>query len=447
MSSLLKKIKTAPDAPGVYFFLGRNKKILYIGKATSIRDRMRSYFNTHISESRGPLIQQMLSRAISVNYVRTDSVLEALILEARLIKKHQPPFNTKEKSDKSFNYVVITNEDFPRIIIVRGRNLKANEAKKLQAQYGPFPHGSVLTDALKIIRKIFPFRDSCIPFTRNTCAEELQNIRRTSQNLKISIPRKSAWSPRLSVPKPCFGRQIGLCPGVCTGEITQTEYKKTIRNIRLLFEGKKKILMRTLTAEMNAAARKKEFEKAGEIKKTLRALKHIQDISLIKQEGFPRNSALGVRTSAPRVRVEAYDVAHLSGTNSVGVMTVVEDGEAQKKEYRKFIIRNEKKGSDTDALAEIIERRLAHTDWQLPRLIVVDGGKAQMNVVRTIFKKYEIQIPIVGVVKNEHHRPKRILGDRNLIYAYEKEILLANSEAHRFALSFHRKKRMLHGGA
>ena len=147
--------------------------------------------------------------------------------------------------------------------------------------------------------------------------------------------------------------------------------------------------------------------------------------------------SLGVRTQ----RIEGYDVSHLLGVKAVGVMVVVEDNEPQKNQYRKFNIQTDKKGSDTHALAEILERRLGHPEWPLPRIIVVDGGKAQINTVENILKKYGIVIPIVGVVKDEYHRPKNILGNRKLIALREKEILLANSEAHRFSIAFHRKKR------
>ncbi|MBI2109362.1 MAG: UvrB/UvrC motif-containing protein [Parcubacteria group bacterium] len=432
MSSLLEKAKKLPDSPGVYMFLGKKRRVLYVGKATSIRDRVRSYFNKDIVESRGPLIQKMLSEAKTVDCIKTDSVLEALILEANLIKKYQPIYNTKEKSDKSFNYVIITDEDFPRILLVREKEILQNKISNhksdilnLKSAFGPFPQGSTLKEALKIIRKIFLFRDTCIP-PHKKYTDKLEYI---------------GMSFKKGLGKPCFNRQIGLCPGVCTGEISKKEYQNTIRNIKFLFEGKKKTIIKKLTSEMNAAAKKREFEKAGEIKKTLFALKHIQDISLIKPTTYP---GLAKRSGAGNLqpttfKIEAYDVAHMAGKHIVGVMVVIEDGVVKKSDYRKFNIKTVETGNDVGALKEIIERRLGHAEWPLPRLFVVDGGKAQVNAVEHIFKKYEIQIPVVGVVKNEHHRPKNILGNRRIIENNEKEILLANSEAHRFAVAFHRK--------
>ena len=397
----VKKLKL-PELPGVYFFQGKKKKILYIGKATSLRDRVRSYFVSDLLETRSPLIEAMVKEAQSIDFIPTDSVLEALILEAQLIKKHKPAYNTEGKDDKSFNFVVITDEKFPKVLVVRGREILKKEGKgKIKAKdiFGPFPHNTQLKEALKIVRKMFPFRDTCTPHSG----------------------------------KPCFNRQIGLCPGVCSDEITEKEYAKNIRNIRLFFEGKKQNLRKVLNKEMMAAAKKLEFEEAGQIKKTIFALEHIQDVALIKDGSIKTPSGF---------RIESYDIAHLSGMFVVGVMTVVEGEEGiQKSEYRKFKIKGFQGVDDTRSLKEVLERRLAHSEWSLPKLIVVDGGLAQKNVIEQVLRDNNTKIPVVSVVKDEHHKPKEILGDKELKGKYEKQIILANSEAHRFALSFHRKSR------
>ena len=285
-----KKMKRMPDSPGVYFFLGKNKKVLYIGKATSLRDRVRSYFVADLHEVRSPLVANMVAAAVSVDWRKTDSVLEALLLEASLIKTYKPKANTDLKDDKSFNYVVITDEDYPRVLVVRGKDL-ATSHLPIGKTFGPFPHGLQLREAMKLIRKIFPFRDKCTPAAK----------------------------------RPCFNAQIGLCPGVCSGEISKQEYRRTIRHIVLLFEGKKKQLVVALNKEMRSAAAEENFELAKELQRQMYALQHIQDVSLIKDE-FRGTS--DVRHS----RIEAYDVAHMRGSAAVGVMTVVEGGEAQKNE-------------------------------------------------------------------------------------------------------------------
>ncbi|MBI2476279.1 MAG: GIY-YIG nuclease family protein [Candidatus Taylorbacteria bacterium] len=446
-----------PDAPGVYFFLGKNRKILYVGRATSLRDRVKSYFSADLAERRGPQISDMVGRALSVDFKKTNSVLEAILLEADLIKKFQPPYNVKEKDDKSFNCVVITNEDFPRVLLVRKKDLDFSSLQttnyKPQSVFGPFPHGSRLRAALKIIRKIFPFRDRCNPPTlysnvlKNTSMEN--NMIISKSNMSCSLVRKD---------KPCFNRQIGLCPGVCTGEITKTDYARTIRHIKFLFNGEKKQILKNLESEMKAAAEARDFERAGAIKKTLFALRHIQDIALLgsnaaDERGLERRltriesthlSSASIRATIrvhPHLRIEAYDIAHISGTDVVGAMVLIEDGAPKKSGYRKFKIRGGFGNNDLTSLKEVIERRLNHPEWPLPALFVADGGLAQQRIIEAALKARGLSIPVAAVVKNERHRPEKVLGDEALVRAHEKSILLANSEAHRFAISFHRKVR------
>lgn len=407
MERLPKNIKI-PDVPGVYFFK-QGRKVLYIGKATSLRDRVRSYFANDLMETRGPLLVKMLQDATDLKWQTTDSVLEALIWESKLIRKYQPPFNTDEKDNKSFNHVVITDEDFPRILVVREHDLLNGatnlEDIKIKYEFGPFPSGGSLKAALGIIRKIFPFRDR---------ASSIKHNER-------------------------FYQQIGLAPDTSSTE-AKREYQKTIRNIRLFFEGKKQKLIKLLEREMRAAAGAQEFEKADEIKRQVFALQHIQDIALITRDTFLRKSASSQRFSATP-RVEAYDIAHTSGVFVVGVMTVVEEGLSNKSQYRKFKIKESPGINDTKALREVLERRLGHPEWPMPRIIVVDGGKAQLNIAERVLRSYGVGIPVVAVIKDERHRAKKILGDQKLISEYESDILLANAEAHRFAVSYHRQKR------
>ncbi len=426
-----KKMKKIPDTPGVYFFLDKSKKVLYIGKATSLRDRMRSYFSPDLATTRGPLITSMIEKATSIDWRETDSVLEALILEANLIKTYKPKHNTDLKDDKSWNYVVITKEDFPRVLLVRGKELqnaskglvstaagrrgdasKTNPSFTSLYTFGPFPHGMQLKEALKIIRKIFPYRDSCTP-----------------AQVQIAAGKR---------PKACFNRQVGLCPGVCDGTVNKTEYRKMLRRIVLLFSGKKVALIKALERDMKQAAKEENFEEAGRLRSQVFALNHIQDVSLIKDEY--RSPTLGLGTPS-QTRIEAYDIAHLAGSSHVGVMVVVEGGSAQKSEYRKFRIRTATPGDDPGSLREVLSRRLGHDEWPLPRIIAVDGSTAQINAAEKVLKEYGMQIPVIGVVKDEKHRPRDIRGDRELIKGRERDILLANAEAHRFAIGYHRADR------
>ena len=391
--------KKLPDHPGVYIFRGANRAILYVGKATSLRTRVASYFRRDLISTRGPIIVGMVEAAKKVDFIETDSVLEALILEAHLIKKYQPPYNTKEKDNKSFNYVVITKEEFPRVITMRARELE-NSSQKIKYSFGPFPQGGALRDALVIVRKIFPFRDTCTPHKGT----------------------------------PCFNAQIGLCPGVCYGAISKTEYSKTITRIKLFFEGKKKILVRKLEREMKQQALQMKFEAASRTKKMIFSLLHIQDVALLKADFEKR------LTENESFRIEAYDVAHISGTNTVGVMVVVENDQPQKNQYRKFKIRTSK-NDDNASLYEILSRRFSHPEWPAPKLVVVDGGTAQVNTAEKAFREWGIAVPILGVVKDEHHRPRNILGKKEIIQTHGNAALLANSEAHRFAIAYHRETR------
>ena len=412
MKSQDLKKTNIPETPGVYLFK-QGKGVLYVGKATSLKDRVKSYFSSDLIATRGPLLVDMVFKADRVEFEQTDSVLEALILEAYLIKKLHPKYNTKEKDDRSYNYVVITKEDFPKVLIERGKNIDFKncivDGLKLQTIYGPFPHGAILKEALKIVRKIFPFIDG-------------------------QSSKKDNYE---------FYRQLGLVPNISQNEknpsnflhaqkLERASYAKTIRHIKLFFEGKKKELVKTLEKEMYAYAKKQEFEKANDIKKTLYALNHIRDVSLLKRDMTDVGKVL---------RIEAYDVAHLSGTNMVGVMTVVEDSVPKKAEYRKFKIKTVSGANDPAALKEMFLRRLGHTEWQYPSLIVVDGNEIQLNVVEQALVSLKLSIPVVAVVKNEKHKAEKILGDKNLILSYRDQILLANVEAHRFAIAFHRQKR------
>lgn len=404
----MKKL-ALPDAPGVYFWK-EGKNILYIGRATSLRDRVKSYFASDVIVSRGPRIVDMVTRATDISWQETDSVLEAVIAEANLIKKHQPHYNVKEKDDRSWNYVVVTKEDFPRVLVIRGRTLDIEKQKKtlkVSHTFGPFPQSLVLREALRIIRKMFPF-----------------------------IDRSSAKKDNYH-----FYRQIGLTPDTASTE-AKAEYKKTIRHITLFFQGKKQELVRTLTCEMKAHAKAREFEKAEEVKRKLFALDHIQDIALVKED---MNSATS-DSGSEGFRTEAYDTAHMSGKGAVGVMTVLVDGEIAKNEYRKFKLDTAIGNDDTRSLREILTRRFAHPEWRFPDIAVIDGGVGQKNTAERFFAEMKLSIPVVSVVKDDAHKAREILGDKTLVEKYEKMILLANAEAHRFAIAYHRKLRKIKRG-
>jgi len=403
--------KKFPNSPGVYFFLDKNKKPIYIGRAGSLKKRIASYFRT-----RDPRILEMVQSAKGLKFQKTQTLLEAIILEANLIKKYWPKYNIKDKDNKSFNYLVILKGDYPKILIVRGRELEkylpvrshATERGALNTKiFGPYQSFRILKTALDLIRKIFPF-SKCRP----------------------------------NQGKPCFDYQIGLCPGICTGAITQKEYKKNIDNITLFFSGQKKRLIAKL---------KKNNSPAGGPEK-IDALKHINDVSLLQDS----DKIYGLNKIAGGVygRIEGYDISHLSGKNPVGAMVVFEGGEKNPSQYRLFKIKNLKEGKnygDVDMLREVLERRLNHKEWSFPDIIFVDGGLNQVRVIKEVLAQKNIFIPIVGLAKIGGHSASAYMADKMIIANTKKnnkDLLISSkkifqavrNEAHRFAIGFNRRQ-------
>jgi len=443
-SIIQRKVANLPQNPGVYFFYGQKGTLLYIGKATSLRSRVQSYFRSE--HNRGPWISQMVSLVADIKFQETDSVLEALILESNLIKKMQPKYNVMEKDDKSFAFFALTKEEFPKVIIVRQTDLqkyvipnsfrdlemlkqvqhdKAGKSKKLmpeklQAVYGPYTSKYQMQVALKIIRRIFPFH---------------------------ALKQKSE--------KGCLDFQLGMCPGPYDGAISKEDYKKNIRGIRMILEGKKESLIKTLEKEMQAAAKKHEFEKAAEVRNKIFALQHIRDIALITRDdenfqfpisNFQTNSKF---QNSKLFRVEAYDISNISGQNSVGSMVVFENGKPNKSQYRKFKIKTIAGSDDVGSMREVLLRRFKN-DWAQPDLILLDGGIGHFNMAeKLLHQELGLAVTIAAVAKGSMRKKldvrvsksetvgkdiQKILVDQNLI----KSIM---DEAHRFAITFHRKLR------
>ncbi|MFA5942084.1 MAG: GIY-YIG nuclease family protein [Candidatus Paceibacterota bacterium] len=418
------------DVPGVYLFK-QGRKVLYVGKATSLRDRVRSYFDDDLIATRGPRVVDMVTKADRVAFETTPTVLEALVREAALIKQYHPAANAEGKDDKTFLYAVITEEDIPRVLVVRGKDLEQQGQQgdtsrrgvtllrgvTLRAIYGPFPSGAQLKEALRLIRKIFPFFDTAKP---------------------VTAPGKHHQA------KIEFNKQIKQYPR----EFDAKKYRRTIRHVMLFLSGRGKELRLALEKEMRHAAKEERFEDASARRRELFALDHVQDVSLIKDESR-EVSPYGCRKVTPRgtLRIEAYDVAHLSGTNAIGVMTVVIDGVPAKKEYRTFRIRgnvglpkSHMKNDDIASLKEILTRRLNHPEWPFPRVIVVDGGRTQKRAAEAVLVEFGMKISVVAVVKDERHRPREVIGARTSGIS-EADAVLANSEAHRFSLARHRRAR------
>jgi excinuclease ABC subunit C len=427
------KNKSLPDTPGVYLYYDKSDKLLYIGKATSLRKRVSSYFSKKYQKADDTYAQRigmMVSEIVRIDYIETPTVIEALVLEANLIRSRRPYYNVRLMDDKSFLYLVFTNEDFPKPLYVRGLDLSRKgidpftktKTKEYLAIYGPFTSPHALKKSMELLRRIFPWSVCSLP-------KEGKRIR------------------------PCFDAHIRKCPGVCMGAISKRDYRKSIRSLMQFFDGKKRSIVTKLKREMNAASDKLEFEKAGKIKRQIRWLEHIQDIAVVTKDFSPLPyehpdgdyiDALG--------RIEAYDVSNISGTSATGSMVVFIKGRAMKSEYRKFKIKTVDGPNDVAMMKEVISRRIARAKrfpnaWPLPDMFVIDGGKPQVNVVARLLEDAGINVPVVGLAKGPDRKQDELIFDKSnrdlarVVYAHKETFQKARDEAHRFAVKYHRKLR------
>jgi excinuclease ABC subunit C len=406
--------------------------VLYVGKAANLRRRVSSYFE----RPHDVRIETLVGKIRTMEYRQTDTALEALILEAELIKTLTPPFNVREKDDKSFLYFEITKEKFPRVLLVRGSGTASEKpaATGRERRFGPFTSASSAREALRILRRIFPWS------THDP--DEIGKMKR-----------------------PCFNYEIGLCPGTCIGAITRGEYVKTIDRLTLFFEGKKKSVLREMEKEMKDAGKKLDFEKAEKLRRRIFALQHIRDTALISDTEALIAGSAGA-ASARRAnggssnpgqrsgyRIEGYDISNISGTSAVGSMVVFEDGEPNKNEYRKFKIRTIFQPNDVGMLTEMLERRFSHSAvspasgvdrgksrWPMPDLVLIDGGLAQVNAAHKVLRTVGLRVPIIGLAKGPERKRNDILGI--VPKGVRKETLVrVRDEAHRFAISYHKTLR------
>ena len=399
--------KKFPETPGVYIMKDVAGRVLYVGKAANLRRRVSSYFE----RPHDVRIQTLVSKIATMEYEQKDTALEALIREAELIKKITPPFNVREKDDKSFLYFEITREKFPRVLLVRGAGSIAGATAG--KRFGPFTSASSAREALRILRRIFPWS------THDP--DEVGKMKR-----------------------PCFNYEIGLCPGTCIGAITHEDYIKNIERLKLFFEGKKVRIIRALEKDMRAAAKKQEFERAEALRRQMFALQHIQDTALISDTEVLMARGVGAERSGAVLkdgyRIEGYDISNISGTSAVGSMVVFTDAAPDKNEYRKFKIKSIFQPNDVGMLKEVLERRFARTDWPMPDLVLIDGGLAQVNTARRVLLRAEIKIPIIGLAKGPRRDRNDIIG--LVPKGVQKTTLIkVRDEAHRFAIGYHRALR------
>ncbi len=412
--NLLRKNPAAlPSEPGVYMFVNQGGEILYVGKAVNLRARLRQYLSGREAEGRGARIVKLLEESVKVRWRQTVDALEALILEAELIKKHQPPYNVQAKDDKSFSYFLITKEEFPRVLILRATDFDKEKYRadvyRRGKKFGPYASRAQTVAALKILRKIFPFHDR---------AEKSE--------------------------KGCLAYQIGLCPGPYAGKISPAEYARNIRGIEMILSGRRRRLISSLRRRMEECSRRQEFEEAALWRDRAAALEHIRDVALL-QKDF--DSAF--ETNVDTQRVECFDVSHLGGSFPVAAMAVAVGGKLCPSEYRKFVVRSSdlSAGDDLSALRQILVRRAGHwQDWGVPEMIVLDGGQTHLSMAEELWRSLKVAIPLLAVAKGRTRRKLDIFISRRFppprALAENKRLLeTLREEAHRLAINFHRRRR------
>ena len=541
MFDIQEQLKKLPGEPGVYLMKDENDKIIYVGKAISLKNRVRQYFQS--SKNHSSKVKSMVKNIKSFEYIITDSELEALILECNLIKKYRPKYNVLLRDDKTYPYIKVTvNEDYPRVLKVR-RVLK-DKAK----YFGPYTNVEAVNDTLDVIRNIYPIR---------TC------------NIDIDRAIKNKM-------RPCLNYHIKRCIGPCTGHVSKVEYNKMIEEILLFLSGKEEKLIEILKEKMNKCSMEFNFEEAaiyrdkilnlqemmqkqkidvstdnvnqdiiamayndeeacvqsffirhGKVvgrehfilegtkdsskeailssfvkqfymkaeyipkeiiieseiedqvvleewlsnikgqkvfiripqkgdKKSLiamvkkNAMEYLEKFSSLNKRKYEKSEGALIELAdvigleeAPR-RIESYDISNIQGVDSIGAMVVFTNGLKDKKEYRRYKIKTVEGPNDYDSMAEILERRLQKGDF--PDLILLDGGKGQVSAVQKVFDKYNIDIPLWGMYKDDRHSTKGLicatkeieLDRTSNLYRFVASI---QEEVHNYAISYHRSLR------
>lgn len=546
MFHIEEELKKLPSKPGVYLMHDEKDEIIYVGKAISLKNRVRQYFQT--SRNKGAKIEQMVTHIRRFEYIVTDSELEALVLECNLIKEHRPKYNTMLMDDKGYPFIKVTvNEAFPRVMLAR--TMQKDKAK----YFGPFTSAGAVKDTIELIRKLY-------------------HIRNCNRNLPRDIGKE----------RPCLNYHIKQCHGPCQGYISEEKYREAIDEVLRFLGGHYDGIIKELEAKMKDASEDMEFEKAIEYRELLQSVKRIaekqkitdskgedkdRDIlavakdeedavvqvffirggrligrdhfflrnaaggtesellsSFIKQfyAGTPfipaeimlhenveeqdlleqwlterrehrvhirvpqkgekeklvelarKNAELVLNTDKERlkreegrtigavkeiekllglkdiVRMEAFDISNTSGFASVGSMVVYEKGKPKRTDYRKFKIKSVHGPDDYASMEEVLTRRFLHERDKgftvYPDLILMDGGKGQVNIALSVLHKLELNIPVCGMVKDDNHRTRGLYYNNEEISIERnsegfKLITRIQDEAHRFAIEFHRKLR------
>lgn len=417
-----EEIKLAPPKPGVYIMKDAGSNILYVGKAVNLRNRIKTYFPDSKFSTKN-----FARKVENIEYILTDSESEALILENNLIKKYHPKYNVKLRDDKTYPYLKITtNEKYPRMFITRRISLDSAR------YFGPYASAGSLRKTLKIIQQLFPIA---------TCKKKIK---------KREIP--------------CLEFHINRCVAPCVDKIKKEEYQEIVNQIIDFLEGKDKKIVKKLSKEMKEAAENLNFEKAKNLRDKIKAIEKIlfsyPYLKVEPEMNFHQHlrrkeeknvilTELQKFLNLPLfpARIECYDISNISGKEATGSLVVFENGLPLKSNYRRFRIKTVSHPDDYAMLEEVIKRRfsdekLLPPNFKAPDLIIVDGGKGQLNTVYNALIEVKKEFPVISIAKSEEKIFLRDRKDGILLPSYLLHLVQQiRDEAHRFAISYHRKLR------
>lgn len=432
MNQALKdKLQTLPNEPGVYFHKDAQGQIIYVGKAAVLKNRVRQYFQK--SRNRDPKTELLVAEIHDTDWQVVDSEFEALFLEAEMVRRYMPRYNILLRDDKSLDYVRIDfTSTYPSVTTTR-RPLDDGAT-----YYGPFLSTIALRRALKYLRKIFPY------------------------STHTTLPTRA-----------CLLVHLHLCPGPETGELDEKEYKTNLKKLVRVIQGQKGSIVRELQKDMRAASQAADFEQAAKIRDQIADLNDLDRRVIFSDKEFmdlSKDHALVELTDllgldkVPR-RIEGYDISHMSGTDVVASMVVFTNGAADKTNYRKFKSRKQN-NDDFEHMRETMTRRFSEKNikqWGKPDLLLIDGGKGQLEAALSVLREKNIQIPAIGLAKKHEEivvrndwpytslQPKEILKLRGFSRVSEDFTLVdlpnnshiikllqrIRDESHRFAVSYH----------
>jgi excinuclease ABC subunit C len=402
------KLRTLPANPGVYFHKDKSGQIIYIGKAAVLKNRVRQYFQN--IDAKDVKTRALVADIYDTDWVETDSEIDALFLEAEMVKRYMPKYNILLRDDKSSTFVRIDiKNDWPYVSFTR------NPADDGAEYFGPYFNSYAVKKAFRYLRSIFPY------FTKPN-----------QQNLK-----------------PDLDSHLGLSPI----DVTSAEYKIILRKLISYIKGNKKSIIKDLEKDMKKAARNQSFELAANLRNKLNNLRELnrrimfgdkEFLDISKDLALKELAELLGLEEAP-TRIEGYDISHLSGTNVVGSMVVFTNGVSDRAQYRKFKIRVDK-NDDFYNMNEVITRRFSDKNvksWGLPDLVLIDGGKGQLDAALKAFSQYEIKnIPFIGLAKREEEIIIKNGDDYKIINLPNSTHIIKllqriRDESHRFAISYH----------